>query len=89
LVIYDGWENLKLLGVIAVIAGPVLAMFLAHVFSASIAQQVNLQRTPTNGERIRIAANDSWVMPVADRPRLDADVGEAAGTMRRGPRVLA
>lgn len=42
LIVYDGWQTLKLLGVVGVIVGPVLAMFLSHVFSAALAQHVTL-----------------------------------------------
>ena len=33
LLVYDGWDNLTLTGVIAVIIGPVLAIFLSHLFA--------------------------------------------------------
>jgi len=42
LIVYDGWQDLKLFQIAAVIIGPVLAMFLGHVFSAAISQQVGL-----------------------------------------------
>jgi hypothetical protein len=54
LVIYDGWEKLRLIGVVGVIVGPVLAMFLAHVFAASIAEQVDIGRGLTGRERIKV-----------------------------------
>jgi hypothetical protein len=44
LILYDGWRNLRLIDVIGVIVGPVLAMFLAHVFSALVAREVELER---------------------------------------------
>jgi hypothetical protein len=34
LIIYDGWEELQFWDVVAVIVGPVLAIFLGHVFGA-------------------------------------------------------
>jgi hypothetical protein len=40
LIIYDGWEKLKLIDVAGVIVGPIVAMFLAHVFSAGMARPV-------------------------------------------------
>jgi hypothetical protein len=40
LIIYDGWQHLRLIDVVGVIVGPVLAMFVAHVFSAVMAQHV-------------------------------------------------
>jgi hypothetical protein len=48
LIIYDGWQDLRLVDVIGVIVGPVVAMFLAHVFSASLARQVDLGRALTS-----------------------------------------
>ena len=68
LVLYDGWANLKLIGVVAVIVGPVLAMVLAHVFAASIAREVDLKRTPTNRERTRIVRDESRFLLVAVPP---------------------
>lgn len=44
LIIYDGWQHLRLFDVAGVIVGPVVAMFLAHVFSALVARQVELGR---------------------------------------------
>jgi hypothetical protein len=37
LVLYDGWAHLKVWGAVAVILGPVVAMVIGHVFSASLA----------------------------------------------------
>ncbi len=44
LIIYDGWQHLRLVGVVSVIVGPVVAMFMGHVFSALLARQVELGR---------------------------------------------
>jgi hypothetical protein len=44
LIIYDGWQNLRLVDVFGVVFGPVLAMFLAHVFSAAVARHVEVGR---------------------------------------------
>ena len=55
LIIYDGWQHLRLVDVIAVIIGPVLAMFLAHVFSAAIAQHVEVARILRGREWLGIA----------------------------------
>src|SRR5437870_869757 len=51
LIIYDGWQQLKFREVVGIIVGPVLAMFLSHVFSASLAQQLVLGRPVTMVER--------------------------------------
>jgi hypothetical protein len=37
LIVYDGWASRKLLEVVAIIIGPVLAMFIAHVFAGALA----------------------------------------------------
>src|SRR5580692_11856388 len=50
LIIYDGWQHLRLIDVAGVIIGPVLAMFLAHVFSAAMAQHVEAGRILTGKE---------------------------------------
>src|SRR4051812_48508535 len=68
LVLYDGWESLKLIGVVAVIVGPVLAMVMAHVFAASIAREVELKRTPTNRERTRIVRDECRFLLLAVPP---------------------
>jgi len=50
LIIYDGWQQLRLIDVVGVIVGPVLAMFLAHSFSAAMAQHVEAGRILTGKE---------------------------------------
>ena len=36
LIIYDGWNHLSFWGVLAVILGPILAIFLSHLFGAEL-----------------------------------------------------
>lgn len=36
LIIYDGWESLSFWGVAVVIVGPLLAVFLSHVFADAL-----------------------------------------------------
>jgi hypothetical protein len=50
LFIYDGWQTLKLIDVVVVIVGPIIAMFLAHVFSAAMAKHVEAGRVLNGGE---------------------------------------
>ena len=52
LIIYDGWTELRLRDVIYVIVAPVLAIFITHVFSASVALEMELGRRPTRREWI-------------------------------------
>ena len=54
LIIYDGWQHLRLIDVAGVIVGPVLAMFLVHVFSALVAQHVEAGRVLQRSEVSRI-----------------------------------
>jgi hypothetical protein len=50
LIIFDGWQHLRLLDVVGVIIGPVVAMFMAHVFSALVAKQVEAGRPLRGGD---------------------------------------
>jgi hypothetical protein len=59
LIIYDGWQHLRLLDVIGVIVGPVVAMFFGHTFSALIARQVEVRRPLTGTERAGILRSES------------------------------
>ncbi len=68
LIIYDGWDQLRYGGVIGVIVGPVVAMFVAHVFAAAIALQVDVKRTLTGAERRRIVQAESRFLFVAVPP---------------------
>jgi hypothetical protein len=70
LIVYDGWQHLRFLGVVAVIVGPVLAMFLSHVFSASLALQLTLGRPVTVKERLTIARRESRFMLICGPPVL-------------------
>jgi hypothetical protein len=54
LIVYDGWKNLKLGAAVGVILGPVLAMFVSHVFSASLARQAKLHGRPGRSEQMSI-----------------------------------
>jgi hypothetical protein len=51
LIIYDGWEQLQFLDVVAVILGPIVAIFLSHVFGAALGTRVALGRALSRHER--------------------------------------
>ena len=51
LIIYDGWNRLTFWGVLAVILGPILAIFLSHLFGAELGTRVALGRPLTWRER--------------------------------------
>jgi hypothetical protein len=59
LVLYDGWAHLKVWGAVAVILGPVIAMVIGHVFSASLAAYAALSRPPTPHELHKIVRHQS------------------------------
>ena len=65
LVVYDGWQNLSLGAAIGVILGPVLAMFVTHVFSASLARQAELRKHPSRSEEMRIIRTESRFLLLA------------------------
>jgi hypothetical protein len=53
LIVYNGWANVRYRDVVGIIVGPIIAMFVTHVFSASLAQHVALER--------RLPAPESFV----------------------------
>ena len=42
LVVYDGWASLTFWGAVAVIVGPMLCIFLGHVFGAALGTRVEI-----------------------------------------------
>jgi hypothetical protein len=50
LIVYDGWSSLQLLDVVVIIVGPVLAMFIAHAFAATVAEHARLGRSLSKHE---------------------------------------
>ena len=79
LIIYDGWATLKLLDVTAVIVGPVIAMFLSHVFGAVLAHRVEFGRGLTRHERTGVLAAESVFLLLAVPPLALLFVLSAAG----------
>jgi hypothetical protein len=65
LIVYDGWQNLKFWAAVGVIIGPVLAMFVSHVFSASLARQAELHRRPGGSETMRIIRTEARFLLLA------------------------
>ncbi len=77
LVVYNGWTSLSLAGVAGVIAGPVLAMFISHVFSTTLARHVAVRRRLSRPEWIRIMRSEApfllfAVLPIATLALLKA-----------------
>jgi uncharacterized membrane protein len=50
LIVYDGWANLRVVDVVLIILGPIIAIFTSHVFSTTLVLQVKLGRRPTRSE---------------------------------------
>jgi hypothetical protein len=68
LIIYDGWEQLHFGGVVAVMLGPILAIFLSHVFGAALGTRVALGRPLTQRERRAIFVEECRFLLVAVPP---------------------
>ena len=64
LVLYDGWANLRVLGAVAVILGPVVAMVIGHVFAASLAAYAAHRRRATKRELLSIVRHESRFLSV-------------------------
>jgi hypothetical protein len=50
LVVYDGWANLRLRDAVLIVVGPVLAIYVSHIYSATLVQHMKLGRRPTWSE---------------------------------------
>jgi hypothetical protein len=57
LIMYDGWQRPRLVDALGVIV-LVVAMFVAHVSSASLAKQVDLGRSVTRSDRSGIVTSE-------------------------------
>lgn len=68
LIIYDGWEQLRLWNVIAVIAGPIVAIFLGHVFGAALGMRVAQGRPLTRREHRAVFLEECRFLLVAVPP---------------------
>jgi hypothetical protein len=89
LVIYDGWEKLNLLGVTAVIVGPIVAIFLSHVFAGVLARRVEFGRRMTRAERGGLLLAESQFLLVAVPPLALLLVLSAAGvSYKHGIQVI-
>ena len=68
LIVYDGWANLRYRDVIGIIVGPILAMFVTHVFSAGLAKHVALERRVTGPEALELIRSESPFLLLAIPP---------------------
>ena len=79
LIVYDGWSKLELLDVLGVIAGPIIAMFVSHIFAAVLAQQVKLSRDITKHEVFHTVRDESRFLLLAVPPSAVVVVMNAVG----------
>jgi hypothetical protein len=70
LIFYDGWKDLRFIGVVGLIVGPMLAIYLSHVFSATLRQQLTLGRPVTMPEWLRMARSESRFLLICISPVL-------------------
>lgn len=70
LIIYDGWNRLSFWGVLAVILGPVLAIFLSHLFGAELGTRVALSRPMSWRERRKAFVEECRFLVIAVPPVL-------------------
>ena len=68
LIIYDGWEQLQFRNVATVIAGPVLAIFLGHVFGAALGMRVAQGRPLTRREHRTVFLEECRFLLIAVPP---------------------
>lgn len=68
LIIYDGWEELQFRNVATVIAGPVLAIFLGHVFGAALGMRVAQGRPLTRREHRTVFLEECRFLLIAVPP---------------------
>ena len=84
LIIYDGWEHLRFWDVVAVIVGPILAIFLGHVFGATLGARVALGRPLTRHERRSALTEESRFLLIAVPPLAMLVILTIAGVSTRG-----
>jgi hypothetical protein len=84
LIIYDGWATLRFWDVVVVILGPILAIFLSHVFGAELGTRVALGRPLTGAERRGVVAEESRFLLVPIPPLIILTVLALAGVSYTG-----
>ena len=68
LIVYDGWDERTLGGVAGVILGPVLAIFMSHIFAAAMAHRVELGTPLSARERRAVFVKESRFLLIAVPP---------------------
>jgi hypothetical protein len=68
LMIYDGWDDLTISGVVAVIVGPVTAIVMSHIFAAALAHRVTTGRPLTHRELRTVFVKEARFLLIAVPP---------------------
>lgn len=68
LIVYDGWAQLTRADVVWIVLGPVIAMFVSHVFAAGIARHAELRRAATPSEWWQVIRIESLFLLLAVPP---------------------
>ena len=74
LIVYDGWQNLKLWAAVGVILRPVIAKYVSHVFSTFLARQAGLHQRPGRSEQMRIIRTVATSRSIFSRSRRRAAI---------------
>jgi hypothetical protein len=84
LIIYDGWTKLRFWDVVAIIVGPVVAIFISHIFGEELGTRVALGRPLTGSERRAVVAEQSRFLLVTLPPLVILIVLTIAGVSYTG-----
>ena len=84
LIIYDGWEQLHFRNVVTVIAGPVLAIFLGHVFGAALGMRVAQGRPLSRREHRAVFLEECRFLLIAVPPLAILVLGPSPVSPTRG-----
>jgi hypothetical protein len=79
LIVYDGWTNLRLIDVVLVVVGPVVAIVVAHVFASGLVQHIELERPLTGREWLATVGFESRFLLLAVPPAVILVVLDLAG----------
>ncbi len=79
LIVYDGWANLTFRGAVSVIVGPILCIFLGHVYGATLGTRVELGRPLSHRERRAVLLKESRFLLMVVPPLVILVMLRAAG----------
>ncbi len=68
LIVYDGWTEVSARGVVAVVLGPMVAIFCGHVFADSLGTRIEKGQSLTGTQRRAIVVRESVYLLLAIPP---------------------